>query len=129
MGKIANDLTADYSQGARGVFIRLTPPIIACSFLIGLLFARPNVEDSGLATFRVKADARSDSQSPIEGKIVYVLSKFVIVFRPWLANSPINKDELVALNVDEIAQIGQWPEPYRWTPSPNPSLTTQKPQQ
>ena len=82
MGAIANDLTADHSRGVRGVFIRLIPSIIACSFLIGLLCARPNVEASDLAIFRVEPEAKPASQYPIQGQIVYVLSKFVIVFRP-----------------------------------------------
>jgi hypothetical protein len=72
---------------------------------------------------------RSPVTSIVEGKIVYVLNKFVIVFPPSMANAPIFKDELVALNVDEIWQIGQWTDPPRWTPSPSPSPTAQKAQQ
>jgi hypothetical protein len=99
-------------RGARALFLRLTIPIILCSFLVGFLTVKPGVEASFIQVFRSK------TEKPVAGQIVYMLNRFVIIWHylPY----PLSKDEVVSLNLDDIRQIGQWEETTQDSTPPHP---------
>jgi hypothetical protein len=89
-------------KGTRVIFLRLAIPIIVCSFLVGFLCVKPGVETSVDSLFLTKTPDKVNPDQPVQGKIVYVLDKFVLFWKP--ANGQV-REFITSVNVDDITQI------------------------
>jgi hypothetical protein len=101
--------------GARQVFLEIGPIAIAAAFTTGLLWLRPQVEDSTPVTFHLKSEKGNSSAAagPTQngaqlttekGCIIYVLNKFVIV---W---SKDGSHSVNAISTENIVKIDNLPK-------------------
>jgi hypothetical protein len=110
----------DHWKGAKRAFLEVAPVTIGCAFLAGFFWLKPHVLESSQVRIQLKGD-KNESE---EGKIVYVLNKFVIAsFLPSSGGKPY----LRSVNLDEVSSIEELPPP-KSTPTPSPSPKIQSPQ-
>jgi hypothetical protein len=97
---------------SKRLFLELAPVTVVAAYLAGLFWLKPHVEESNPVLVHLKGE----KPQRVQGKIVYVLDKFVIVSTmPGSGGQPY----LSAVNSSEISQIEHLPFPK---PTPTPTL-------